>query len=470
MTIAKVSDASSVRTAPVKNSSGKDSQTSFMDSLSGAMGKGSSTAKSGSVKASPGSKTDRQPDSKTDSSDKVSPAGDKDVASARDKVTDKTVAADNTEVQDKDKLSGEVDQLKDTAEKIREIMKKALGIDDDQLDKAMEEAGVTGIQLVYTQVVVQVTVQVTGQGSPADILTDENLSSTVTDMLKSITALTENLSDVLKNLISDNAGDHMSSLLKSLAGENEPVQTVNIKTSTETLEIAGVDVSVTSEETVSNPQTVSSQTEGQLSGQSGRDSAEEQNLPSQNGKVPVNAEQPAAGTAAQPQNVFNNIAMAVADAAPAASSNPVDVVSQIVDRIKTVVKQDTTSMELTLNPESLGKVSVQITSSHGVMTAQFTAQSEAARHAIESQLQTLKDAFNNQGLKVEAVEVAVNPQGFDMNQQQNPFEDEHRDGGSRRGRRGLRLDDLTEDEAEDADGTSESGSPAGTGSQVDYTA
>lgn len=89
-----------------------------------------------------------------------------------------------------------------------------------------------------------------------------------------------------------------------------------------------------------------------------------------------------------------------------------EIVNQIVEQIKVTIKPDNTSMELMLNPESLGRVNLSVVSKNGTMTAQFVVQNEAAKEAIQSQLQILKENFDNQGIKVEAVEVTVSNFGF----------------------------------------------------------
>ena len=58
-------------------------------------------------------------------------------------------------------------------------------------------------------------------------------------------------------------------------------------------------------------------------------------------------------------------------------------------------------------PASLGSVNVQIAAKDGVITAQFTAQNETVKAAIESQLVQLRTQFEEQGIKVDAVEVTV---------------------------------------------------------------
>ncbi|MBP5331103.1 MAG: flagellar hook-length control protein FliK, partial [Lachnospiraceae bacterium] len=89
-----------------------------------------------------------------------------------------------------------------------------------------------------------------------------------------------------------------------------------------------------------------------------------------------------------------------------------DIVYQVVDAIRVNISAENTSLEMNLNPENLGRVSLNIQSRDGVMTAQITAENDTARAAIESQLQILKDNFEAQGVRVEAIEVTVSSFSF----------------------------------------------------------
>lgn len=84
-----------------------------------------------------------------------------------------------------------------------------------------------------------------------------------------------------------------------------------------------------------------------------------------------------------------------------------DIVRQVVDEIKLNLSKDVTSMTLQLNPEQLGKVQIHVSTKNGVMQAQIIAETEAAKAAVESGLAVLKEAFENQDLKVDAIEVMV---------------------------------------------------------------
>lgn len=83
------------------------------------------------------------------------------------------------------------------------------------------------------------------------------------------------------------------------------------------------------------------------------------------------------------------------------------IVRQVVDSIKINVSPENTSMEMRLNPDNLGRVSVNIVSKNGVMTAEINTENEAAREAIESQLQILKENIAQRGITVEEIEVKL---------------------------------------------------------------
>lgn len=92
-----------------------------------------------------------------------------------------------------------------------------------------------------------------------------------------------------------------------------------------------------------------------------------------------------------------------------------DVVRQVVEEIRLTVKADTTSFELQLNPEHLGKINLQVAAKNGVVTAQIATETLEAKEILEAQITTLKETLEHQGVKVEAVEVSVGTRSFDQN-------------------------------------------------------
>ena len=62
---------------------------------------------------------------------------------------------------------------------------------------------------------------------------------------------------------------------------------------------------------------------------------------------------------------------------------------------------------------------IQLATKGGVVTAQITTQNEAVKNAIETQVVQLKDNLEEQGVKVEAVEVSVASHQMEKNLDQN---------------------------------------------------
>ena len=147
------------------------------------------------------------------------------------------------------------------------------------------------------------------------------------------------------------------------------------------------------------------------------------------------------------------------------------VAEQILEKVRVVLSDTQTSMEISLTPESLGRVTLNLVSKHGAMTAHFTAQNEIAKEAIESQMVVLRENLESQGLKVEAIEVTVS--NFDFTQNGGAAADGNDRGGQQRNRRGISFEEAVG--AESAAGMSEAEQIAAdlmerNGNQVDYTA
>lgn len=115
------------------------------------------------------------------------------------------------------------------------------------------------------------------------------------------------------------------------------------------------------------------------------------------------------------QNLTQNAeaaAAAEATESPFAQTQTREIMDQILNFMRIQIKPEMTQLEMQLHPESLGTVNVHIASREGVITAQFTAQNETVKAALESQMIQLKETFAEQGVKVEAIEVSVQANGF----------------------------------------------------------
>lgn len=123
-----------------------------------------------------------------------------------------------------------------------------------------------------------------------------------------------------------------------------------------------------------------------------------------------------------------------------------EIVNQIIDKIKVNINKDSTTMKLNLNPEHLGKVELAVTSKAGVMTAEFVVENKTAKEAIEKGLPALIEKFEEQGLKVEAVEVSISD--YDLTRQQGEGRQandySHSDKKKKRGGK-INMDDMSVD-------------------------
>lgn len=150
-----------------------------------------------------------------------------------------------------------------------------------------------------------------------------------------------------------------------------------------------------------------------------------------------------------------------------------ELVRQVTEYIKVNVGADTTSMEMQLHPASLGTVNMQLISMNGEITAHLTVQSEAVRAALETQFVTLQESFDEQGIKVSAVEVSV--ANYDLDRGPNEDRDdrhERQTAGGVKGRRRINLADLSETDLDDMNDDDQLAARimAENGNSIDYTA
>ncbi len=130
------------------------------------------------------------------------------------------------------------------------------------------------------------------------------------------------------------------------------------------------------------------------------------------------------------------------------------IMKQVTDFIRLQVGSQLSEVELQLHPASLGTLNISVAAKNGIVTAQFTAQDEAVRAILEGQIVELRNRLEEQGVKVEAVEVTVASHEFERNLEQNADQDANERGEAetkRRTTRRLNLDELGEGDAQELD-------------------
>lgn len=156
------------------------------------------------------------------------------------------------------------------------------------------------------------------------------------------------------------------------------------------------------------------------------------------------------------------------------STDTQDIMRQIMDYMKVSVKADSSELEMQLHPQSLGTLHIQMASRNGVVTANFIAQNETVKAALESQMVQLKENFAEQGVKVEAIEVTVQTHQFEQNLEQGRGNNSNTANETGAGRKRTRRINLNAAFAEEEPQTEEDRIAAdmmsANGNTVDFTA
>lgn len=302
----------------------------------------------------------------------------------------------------------EGDDLK--AELLSNKLKKLLNVDDETLQNLLQTAGLTMQDLLDPAVMKDFILQI-NDATSVDLLIDESLNNL---MQQAMQLLDEVLNVVDETVISTEVPVEELLPEESSSAQTEPQETVVDAEKPQTVEAKTETVAQTTpeEEDVTRTdgksvetQTVDTEVQVTVQTEDAGDSDASADMMKQNAEgVISNLNQ------AMAQATGEEIAATPFDT----SVTQTDIVRQVVDEIRVNLSKDVTSMTLQLNPEQLGKVQIHVSTKNGVMQAQIIAETEAAKAAVESGLAVLKEAFENQDLKVDAIEVMVGTPDYFM--------------------------------------------------------
>lgn len=377
---------------------------------------------------------------------------------------DDIVNSQNTQVNasddNKDDIASVNKNLEDFLALLQNTVMNNLGLTKEELDKAMENLGFTSADLLNTDNLKQLVLQVNGAADITKVLTDENLADSMKQLIQAVDDLKtgqgtgftkEELSEMMQKLNQTEPDINNQELLKP--AELEPAQ--NLKTDDNMLTDKQDSIKI---EVYKTPDNKTSNAMQQNQDDAGKDTAKQE--PDLKTQTP--SEMFVQNLAVKGNENSMNFTEQIANV-----RQMQNITNQIVDQIKIMIKPEQTSMEIQLNPESLGKINLSVIAKDGIMTAHFTAQNELAKEAIESQMQVLKDNLNNQGLKVESIEVTVSNFSFEQSNQAASG-----DGREQQSRSKNRTINLAEADgyAETKDETEDLGLESQSGNSIDYTA
>lgn len=111
----------------------------------------------------------------------------------------------------------------------------------------------------------------------------------------------------------------------------------------------------------------------------------------------------------------NTFQVTLPQAQPGQSEALLKEMQAIINKAQISQNQGITRLMIKLYPENLGTLRVELVQQNGILTARMLASTAAGREMIDNQLHQLKQAFVQQGLQVERIDVGQTLQDTDRN-------------------------------------------------------
>ena len=331
-----------------------------------------------------------------------------------------------------DKLATE--QIADALLQIIEQLKQLCGVSEEEIFAGMESIDMHSIELLDASRMAQLLTVIAGEGEVMSLVTNEDLYAT----LQTLTATAETVSSqLLEDMgLTQEEFDAMleqlnqtgNALDEMLMSQEEMTDTVN----NNAVQQEEVPVVVVEEDVKTNDV---KQLESQIAQKQFENvaDAQQQDVVAEN-QTKTQTQKPDRETHEQKNNAndfggqqntqdfdnkLNEVQAAAETTARYTSESTESILRQLADMVKIIKNENLTQMELQLHPASLGTVNVSLVTKGGAVTAEFTTQNEAVRAAIESQVSQLMTNLEEQGVKVEAIEVSVASHQMERNLDEN---------------------------------------------------
>lgn len=343
-----------------------------------------------------------------------------------------------------DGLEQVMEVLQSAILQIRDLLMQQLDISPQELEQTMRQEGFTDVQLLQPETVDQLILSVTGAEDSMTLVMDEDLYRSQQAIAQGVREIVRGAEEELK----DQGG--LDKALESLEGLESHAEDRMIQRPEQPRE------DFQRENNQEQPDRQSGRTERRETDQTATGQVLYQNYNAQ----------------AQSQAVAGQTVQttAMTETAYVETPDPQQIMNQILDYMKVSVRPESTELNMQLHPENLGTLHIQISAREGVMTAHITATSEAVKTVLENQLAVLRENFQQQDIKVEAIEVTVESHQFESNLEQGRQRNAEEQQGRRPRRRRLDMsgletgEELTEPEQIAAE------MMAANGSSVDYLA
>lgn len=365
-----------------------------------------------------------------------------------------------------DVLSELTGMLEDVMGQIKELLLSYLDVSEEELLEQMEILGLGFMDLFVSENLTELTVSFTGESADiTTLLTNESLYKDFKQVLQQMDQLQNDLSNQLG--MADTEQLMEPAIMKQFTDKLEAVmQEMNKNVESQD---AGLDVikavqteeMLTGQEIQQNNKAVSEETMKdslvhmeQGVADTGQQTEEVNRTLYEDGQNRQNRQDNGSQTTTQ---TFANFVQQLTESTQAvfnqrtetlySSAQTESIIRQVMEQVSVMVTEDSSSIEMQLHPESLGRLNLQVAVKAGVVTAQIAAENQTVKEALESQLVQLKEQMNEHGVKIEAIEVTVASHEFESAyNQEHDKKSENPDMEQEQGRRSLRTDFSDEEE------------------------
>ena len=335
--------------------------------------------------------------------------------------------------------------MEEVVSQVKEFIQEHFNISEEDLENLMVDLDITDNQLLDVNALTKLVMKLDGIEKPTDMLTNPGFNADLKEVLAQVEQIKNEVldSDVISEFVPEveiETDEVTFEADESVDNEVIDVQ-MDEEVKVEEEEIPKQENTVVENTVVSEENPTETTSNGQENGQMERkdDKITEK---SNDDSINVNAVRPEDFAARLTEDL----------SAKVGERQAITIVRQVVEQVSMQTKQGMTTMELQLYPAHLGRVVVQLVAKDGHVTAQITAETEAAKNALEGQLTLLKENLNNQGVKIENVEVTIASHAFEQNMQ-GERQNEEQSSSKNRGRRAIR--DLSEGIAMEVEDTPE---------------
>lgn len=318
--------------------------------------------------------------------------------------------------------------LSDVMQQILQQITEQLGVSPEEVLQAMDALGISAEDL--SQNMAALLSELTGTDQMA-VLTDESLYTQVSDLANAVEQTIEELADTLGM-----DKEQLTTLLQdSVQNPEKPEKPVVVVEQESAAPVIDMQQESTGDQEVQTAAAMDIEAEQPRETKREENGNMQQQM--QDMQKPAENLQQTQGSAIAAEQTTERFDL----------QRTQKIIDQIADYVKIHSSEKLTSMEIELNPASLGSVNLHVSSKGGVISAQLYAQDEAVRAALESQVAALKESLEAQGMKVDAIEITEHSHQLEQNLDQNGGQQEGAEAQKKSGRRLLNLDELPEEEA-----------------------